>query len=161
MPGCSRPAGDLRLDDESLAAVRVVGVTVEDLLECHLAIELGIECHEHSAETAAGVRPQDAEPLAVGGGRAAGARRCGRDRRRTGRPSRPVEGEGGVKIAIAEPGQAFTGGRGGDGRQALLGVSTVLLDVPDHRRDPARWSLRGRRGPPGDRRGDGPCRIQA
>ena len=42
-PGVLQPAGDLGLEQEPLAADRVVGVVVEDLLERHLAIELGVE----------------------------------------------------------------------------------------------------------------------
>ena len=61
-------AGDLGLDQEPLAARRVVGVVVEDLLERDLAVQLGVEGHEHGAQAAAGMGPQDAEPLAVAGG---------------------------------------------------------------------------------------------
>ena len=62
--------GDLGLGDEPLAADRVVGVLLEDLLQRHLAVQLGIEGHEHLAQPAARVRPQHAEPLAIAGGRA-------------------------------------------------------------------------------------------
>ena len=62
-----QPAGDLGLDHEPLAAGRVVGVVVEDLLERDLAVQLAVECHEDGAQAAAGVGPQDAEPLAVAG----------------------------------------------------------------------------------------------
>ena len=72
MPGMLQPAGDLGLEQEPLAAGRVVGVVVEDLLERHLAVQLGVQRHEDGAQAAPGVRPQDAEPLAVGGGRADG-----------------------------------------------------------------------------------------
>ena len=60
------PAGDLRLEQEPLPAGRVVGVVVEDLLEGHLAVQLAVERDEDGAQAAAGVGPQDAEPLAVG-----------------------------------------------------------------------------------------------
>ena len=66
--GMLQTAGDLRLDDKSLPAGRVVGMTLEDLLECHLAIELVIECHEDSPQTALRMRPQDVESLPVGRG---------------------------------------------------------------------------------------------
>ena len=40
-------AGDLGLGDEPLAADGVVGMLFEDLLERHLAVQLGIEGDEH------------------------------------------------------------------------------------------------------------------
>ena len=67
-PGVFQAAGDLGLDDEPLSAYRVVGVVVEDLLQGHLAVQLAIERHEDGPETAPGVRPEHAEPLAVGCG---------------------------------------------------------------------------------------------
>ena len=63
-------AGDLGLEQEPGAADRVVGVAVEDLLQRHLAVQLGVEGDEDLAQAALGVGPEDAEPLAVGGGRA-------------------------------------------------------------------------------------------
>ena len=45
----------------SLAADRVVGVTVEDLLKRHLAVQLAIERHEHGPESAQSVGLQHAE----------------------------------------------------------------------------------------------------
>ena len=62
--------GDLGLGDEPLTADGVVGVPLEDLFQGHLAVQLGIEGHEHLAQTAARMRPEQAEPLAVAGGRA-------------------------------------------------------------------------------------------
>jgi hypothetical protein len=38
-----QPAGDLRLGDGPFAAGGVVGVLLEDLLQRHLAVQLGIE----------------------------------------------------------------------------------------------------------------------
>ena len=67
-----QPAGDLGLDQEPLTADRVVGVVVEDLLERHFAIQLGVERDEHGAQPAPGMRPEDAKSLAVTGGRADG-----------------------------------------------------------------------------------------
>ena len=61
-------AGDLGLGDEPLAADRVVGVLLENLLERHLTVQLGIQGHEHLAQTAARMWPEQAEPLAVAGG---------------------------------------------------------------------------------------------
>jgi hypothetical protein len=48
----------------------VVGVVVEDLLERDLVVQFAVERHEDGPQTAAGMRSEDAEPLAVGGGRA-------------------------------------------------------------------------------------------
>ena len=70
MPGCSSPPVISASSDEPLAADRVVGVLLEDLLQRHLAVQLGVEGHEHLAQPAPRVRPQQAEPLAVAGGRA-------------------------------------------------------------------------------------------
>jgi hypothetical protein len=65
--GMLQPAGDLGIEQEPLAAGRVVGVVVQDLFERDFAVELGIECHKDRAQTAAGVRPQHPEPLALEG----------------------------------------------------------------------------------------------
>ena len=67
-----QPAGDLGLQQEPLAADPVVGVVVEDLLQRHLAVQLGVQRHEDGAQAAPGMGPQHAEPLAVAGGRADG-----------------------------------------------------------------------------------------
>ena len=40
-------------------------MVVEDLLEGDLAVQLGVERDEDGAQAAAGVGPQDAEPLPV------------------------------------------------------------------------------------------------
>jgi hypothetical protein len=45
-PGMLQAAGDLRLDEEPLAAGGVVGVRIEDLLQCHLAVQLLVEGDE-------------------------------------------------------------------------------------------------------------------
>ena len=66
--GVLQAAGDLRLHQEPLAADRVVGVLVEDLLERHLAVQFAVERHEDGAQAASGMRPEDPEPLAVGSG---------------------------------------------------------------------------------------------
>ena len=70
--GMLEPAGDLGLEQEPLAADRVVGVVVQDLLERDLAVELRVEGDEDRPQAAPGMRPEDAEPLAVAGGRADG-----------------------------------------------------------------------------------------
>ena len=67
-----QPTGDLGLQEEPPPAIGVVGVPVEDLLERHLAVELGVQRHEDGAEAALGMGPEDAESLAVGGGGADG-----------------------------------------------------------------------------------------
>src|SRR5262249_27651853 len=59
--------GDLGLEDKSLAAGRVVGMLLEDLLERHLAMQLDIESGEDLAQSAARMRPQQAESLAFAG----------------------------------------------------------------------------------------------
>jgi hypothetical protein len=71
-PRVLQPAGNLRLNHEPRSAGRVVGVVIKDLLECHLAVQLGIQGDEHLAQPAARVRPEDAEPLALRSGRAGG-----------------------------------------------------------------------------------------
>jgi hypothetical protein len=65
-PGVLEPAGDLGLDEKPVAAGRVVGVAIEDLLEGDLAVQLAIERHEHFPQTTPGVRAEHAEPLTVG-----------------------------------------------------------------------------------------------
>jgi hypothetical protein len=67
-----QPAGDFGLGDESVAAVRIVGVLFQDLFQRHLAVQLAVESDEDSSEATLGVGPKDAEPLAVGGGRPQG-----------------------------------------------------------------------------------------
>ena len=70
--GVLQAAGDLSLEQEAAAADRVVGVVVEDLLQRHLAVQFVVERHEDGAQATPGVRPEDAEPLAVGRGGAHG-----------------------------------------------------------------------------------------
>ena len=110
-----QPAGDLGLEQEPLAAGRVVGVVVEDLLERHLAVQLGVERHEDGAQAAPGVGPEDAEPLAVAGGRADGVgRRCGRRRRRARSRPEPTWASVALDVGVAEP---RPGSRGSSGRR--------------------------------------------
>ena len=85
-----QPAGDLGLQQEPRAAVGVVGVPVLDLLERHLAVQLLVVGDEDLAQAAAGVRAEDAEPLARGGGHAIEARR---DFRRAGESAGQVSRE--------------------------------------------------------------------
>ena len=70
------PAGDLGLDEEPLAAGRVVGVMVEDLLECDFSVQLDVQRHEDRPQPSSGVRPQDPEPLAPRGCRPDGVAAC-------------------------------------------------------------------------------------
>ena len=65
-------AGNLGLGDEPMPADGVVGVLLEDLLQCHFAVQLAIERHEDGPQTAPRMRPQDSKPLAIAGGRADG-----------------------------------------------------------------------------------------
>ena len=68
MPGCSSPPVISASSRKRCAAGRVVGVSVEDLLERHLAVQLGVERDEDGAQAAVGVGPEDAESQAIGGG---------------------------------------------------------------------------------------------
>ena len=133
-PRVLQSAGDLGLDQEPLAAGGVVGMVVEDLLERHLAMQLGIQGDEDRAQPAAGVRPQHAEPLAVAGGRADRVTGGAVDVLRTelGR-ARAELGDGGADVGIAELGEALTGGAaGGDGGETPFHVAAVLLDMASH-----------------------------
>ena len=136
------------------AADRVVGVLVEDLLEGHLAVQLAVERHEDGAQAALGVGPEDAEPLAVGGGGADGVA-GGAVGVAVGAGAEL--GEGGLDLRVAEGGEGLAGGAaGGDRGEALLGVAAVLLEVQrddglDGRRcvgvevaRATRWSASGR-----------------
>ncbi len=64
--------GDLGLKHEPLPAGRIIGMAVVDLLQRHLAVQLGVQGDEDGAESALGMGAEDAEPLPVGGGRADG-----------------------------------------------------------------------------------------
>ncbi len=145
-------AGDLGLEHEPRAAGRVVGVLVEDLLQRDLAVQLAVERHEHGAEAPACVRAEDAEPLAVGAGRAdrIGRRAVGCVLLR--RPVARVDAvERRLDVRVAQPGQALAGRLArGDGRQAPLDVAAVRPDVEvgqrlDHRRCAGpRWPIASR-----------------
>ena len=76
---------------------------VEDLFQRDLSVQLGIQGHEDGAQAAAGMRAQDAEPLAVGGGRADG-KVGGAVGIFTGRgQSRAEPSDRGLELGIAEP----------------------------------------------------------
>ena len=124
--GVLQPAGDLGFEQEPLAAGRVVGVVVEDLLEGHLAVQLAVQRHEHRPQPAPGVRPEDAEPLAVAGRRADGV-----GGRAVGIAVGSVEpcpeadmAERRLDVRVAELGQALAGRLAGrHSGQALLDVA--------------------------------------
>ena len=84
------PAGDLGLEQEAGPAGGVVGPLGLELLQRHLAVQLGVERHGDLAQAPPGVRPEDREPRA-GGRRLPGIREgrlpigLSRGRRRTGR----------------------------------------------------------------------------
>ena len=161
--GVFEPAGDLGLEQEPLPAGRVVGVVVEDLLERHLAVQLGVERHEHGPQAAPGVGPQDAEPLAVAGRGADGVAR--------GAVSIAVLGRAGCRadvakrrldLRIANPRQALPRGLAGRNRgQALLHVAAVPLEVPRHQGLDRRTVVRVEVAPwlPGGRPGFWTCRA--
>ena len=125
------PAGDLGLDQEPLAAGRVVGVVVEDLLERHLAVQLGVEGHEDRAQAAPGVRPEHAEPLAVAGGRADGVGGRAVSVAVLGRAvCRADVAERRLDLRVANPRQALPRRLAGRNRgQALLHVAAVGFQV--------------------------------
>jgi hypothetical protein len=135
-----QPAGDLGLEQEAAPTGGVVGVLVEDLLERHLAVELGVQRDEDGAQAAPGMGPHDPEPLAVGGrraqriaGRAVGVAVVGRGAARGDLAERPLD------VRVLHGGQALERGlAGGDVGQAPRDVAAVRLDVQvgqglDHR----------------------------
>src|SRR5262249_10466147 len=111
--GVLEPADDLGLQQETLPARGIVGVMGEKLPESPLAVQFEIDRHEHETQAAAGMWPPDAEPLAIAGRRADGM---------AGSAvvvavavlGRPVAGrhvgESGVKVKVAQPGQALLRG---------------------------------------------------
>ncbi len=137
-PGVFEPPRDLGLQQEPLAAGRVVGVVVEDLLECHLAIQLGVQGHEDRPQPAASMRPEHAEPLAVAGGCADGdaAGAVGivvLDAGRGMSGGDVVERR--LDVGVADPGQALLRRPAGRDRgQAPSHVVVVALEVPRQQR---------------------------
>ena len=145
-------AGDLGLDEEPLAADRVVGVMVEDLLERHLAVQLAIEGHEDGPQGASGMGPEDVEPLDFERGRS-NRRVCsavgvivivGRAQRRADVP------EGRLNVRAAGAHEAFASGPSDrKDRKALLNVAAKGLDMhtgdgldSSARRGASRWPSR-------------------
>ena len=66
-PGMLQPAGDLGFQQEPGAALGIVGALGFDLLQRHLALELGVERDRDLADAALGVGPEDPEADAFGG----------------------------------------------------------------------------------------------
>ena len=124
------PPGDLGLDQEPLAATRVVGMVAQKLFQRHLAVQLGVQRHEDGPQPTLGVGPKQAKPLAVRSsrpdrvaGRAVGAF-AGLGRRQAGM------GDRGIERRITESTQAFPGRSAqADGRQALLRIAAVLHEM--------------------------------
>jgi hypothetical protein len=128
-------AGDLGLQHEPLAAGRIIGVIVEDLLEGHLTVQFGVQRDEDSTEAAAGVGAQHAESQPVGGGGADGVARsavgivAGLD------AGRAQMGERGLDLAIGQANQTLASGTACvQSRQALLHIAAMSLEVPRHQR---------------------------
>ncbi len=117
---------------EPVAAVRVIGVIVEDALECDLAVELDIARDKNGTKPTMSVGSQNVEPLAI-------RPRCGRGI--TGgrielavcsdfRGSPINQAQGGIDGGIAEHSKRLVSGAvSAHGGQALLGAPAVLLDV--------------------------------
>ena len=163
-----QPAGDLGLEQEPLAAGRVVGVVVEDLLEGDLAVQLAVERHEDGTQPAPGVGPEDAEPLAVAGRRADGV--GGRSRSTSPSSVEPCAEPTWPRVASMSGspsrGQALARRLAGRDRgQALLHVAAVgflRCTLGQRLQTGTRRGSRGRRGLPGGRPGSWTCRsVQA
>ncbi len=54
-------AGHLGLELEPGSVLRVVGEAILDLLEGHVAVQLGVQGHEDLAQPSPGMRAEDAE----------------------------------------------------------------------------------------------------
>jgi hypothetical protein len=111
-------------------------VLLEDLLERHLAVELGIQGDEHLAQPASRMRPKQAEPLAVAGGRAQGQNGGAIGVIVTVEVGSAVvlgpcdAGERRLDLRLAQHRQAGAGGAvGGNCGQALLHVAPMRLQV--------------------------------
>ena len=127
-----QPPGDLGLEQEAGAAVRVVGMVGDGSPSARPRGSVPNRGPRRRPQAAPGMGPEDAEPLAVGGGRADGeaggavgvvAIAWWRRPRRPGRASPRCPG---VQVGqVGSPSRPA----GGDGGEALLHVAAVLLDV--------------------------------
>jgi hypothetical protein len=70
-----QPAGHFGFQHESLSACWIIHMRIENLFESNLAMQLGVDGNEDSAQSTLRVRPEHAEPLAIAGGRTDGIRR--------------------------------------------------------------------------------------
>jgi hypothetical protein len=109
-------------------------MVIEDLLQRHLAVQLGVQGDEDGAQPATRVEPEDAEALAIGGD---GADSVARRVVGVGIGAGGELGDGAVNRRIAEGGERLAGRtpcveRG----EALLGGAAVPLQVQaDHSLD--------------------------
>ena len=93
-------------------------------------MQLGVEGHEDSTESAAGMGAEDAEPQAVGGDGADGVVGGAVGVFAVRDAGRAELGERGLDVGIADSGQMLAGGTARvDGRQALFGIAAMLLEV--------------------------------
>ena len=63
------PAGDLGFEQEPLRGSPGRRRGVEDLLQGHFSVKLGVAAPRRQRRAAMGMRAKDTEPLAAGGGR--------------------------------------------------------------------------------------------
>ena len=138
--GMFQPPGDLGLDQEASPARRVVGVVVEDLLEGDLAVQLAVEGHIDGAEAALGVRPEDAEPLALEGRRADDL--AGRLVRVIHLGGRPDQRHGHGQVGITQGFELLSSrGAGCEGGEGFFRVAAVKLEMLIGHRDEERPTL--------------------
>ncbi len=115
-------AGDLGFDQKPGPADRVVGVTVENLLEGDLAIQLAIKRHEDRPEPPLRMRPQDPEPLTFTPGRGNNLRDCGV---LVGSERGPLRDDRG-QVGLTQRGGFHQGTETrGDRSQRFLGIATM------------------------------------
>jgi hypothetical protein len=142
--GVLQPAGHLRLQQEARAAIAFVGVAALDLLEGHLPVQLLVMGHEHLAQPAPGVWPEDAVALPGpgGGGRGEGRAvirgpRRGRTRRRGRVRRRRSRGHGHqdrITLPLVGPGVRCRGEGGREVGDQRRPVTTRTAGRPAHPR---------------------------